>query len=570
MRRIENEKPVRWLMVTRVAVTATLLIAALAIELILTPKESLLPLYALCGGTFALVLTYAALHRYLWGTKAFVAIQVGGDLAVVTGFVYVTGGMASPMSFLFFIPIITASFLLLKRGATATAAAASILYTGLALVSRLHLLPVYAQRFQLDSELTSRHVLYSLLSHFIGFFLAALFASYLSEKLRHADVELARRESDLNELRALNENIVESINSGLITTDLHGKITFVNPGACEITAYRRHDLVGRPVIDLFDLAPMFLDRIRSVLEKEKRFRFEKPFRTAERAERFLGIAISILRDRDGRSLGFIFIFQDLTEIMALERQVRFKERMAALGEMAAGMAHELRNPLGSISGSVQVLKDELNPVGEQLELMDIILRESQRLDQTIRDFLMFAKPAKFAAEKADVVALLQQSAKLLRNSREFRTNHDISIASSAPEIWCELDVNRLKQVFWNLATNSLKAMRGGGALRIRVEQIEGRIAIVFADEGVGMNNDEQELYFQPFRGGFTEGTGLGAAIVYRIVEEHRGTISIRSRLGQGTEVRIELPSSSGSWVASSSTVTSPEGAFVIAGIEGAA
>lgn len=568
MRRIENEKSVRWLMVTRVAVTATLLISAFGIELILAPAETLVPLYVLCGGTFVLVLTYAALHRFLWGTKAFIAIQVGGDLAVVTGFVYTTGGMASPMSFLYFVPIITASVLLLRRGATATAAAASILYAGLALLSRLHLLPLYARSYQVDSELNSRHVLYSLLSHFVGFFLAALFASYLSEKLRKADVELAQRQSDLNELRALNENIVESINSGLVTTDLDGKVTFVNPGASDIMRHRRHDLVGRPAVELFDLAPEFLDTIRGILEKERRFRFEKPFRTAEGGERFLGIAVSILRDRNGRSLGFIFIFQDLTEIMALERQVRLKERMAALGEMAAGMAHELRNPLGSISGSVQVLKDELEPRGEQLELMDIILRESERLDQTIRAFLVFAKPAKFAPERTDVVALLQQSARLLRNSREFRPNHEISITASAPEIWCDVDVNRVKQVFWNLASNALKAMAEGGRLSILVEQSEGRIEIVFGDQGVGMNDEEQERYFQPFRGGFNEGTGLGAAIVYRIVEEHRGTIRVNSRRGAGTEVRIDLPASIGAWVPSPVPASSSGGVLASALVEG--
>jgi two-component system sensor histidine kinase PilS (NtrC family) len=541
LRRLENEKPVRWLMVTRVAVTATLLVAAYAIEVLLAPAASLLPLYVLCAGSFLLVIAYAVAYRLGPRSQALVVMQITGDLLVVTGFVWATGGIASPMSFLYLVPIVTASLLLLRRGALATAAGASILYAGLALATDLGVIPAYPRFVELGVDLDSRHMLYSLLSHFFGFFLTALFASYLSEKLRRTDLELAEKQSDLDELKVLNENIVESINSGLVTTDRDGRVTFVNPGACDITRCRRHDLVGRMVTELFNLDRSFLEKIRGVLETERRFRLERPFRTPDGLERFLGIAVSILRDREQRPLGFIFIFQDLTEISALERQVRLRERMAALGEMAAGMAHELRNPLASISGSVQVLRSELTLQGEQLELMEIILRESQRLDQTIRDFLVFAKPARFTPERADVVALVTQSAKLLRNSREFHATHEIEIRSSRPEILCEIDVNRMKQVFWNLATNALKAMPRGGALGIGITEKAGCVEIVFGDQGIGMSEEEIERYFQPFQGGFTEGTGLGAAIVYRIVEEHGGTARLRSRPGSGTEVLITLP-----------------------------
>ena len=541
MRRLDSVKPVRWLMVTRVVVTATLLVAGFAIEIIFAPSEPLLPLYALCAGSFLLVLGYAAAYRFLARTTAYVAIQIVGDLLLVTGFVYATGGIASPMSFLYLVPIVTASLLLLRRGAVATAACASILYTGLALSTRLGLVPPYPLALRIGAEIDHRHTLYALLSHFFGFFLVALFASYLSERLRRTDLELAERESDLDELRALNENIVESINSGLVTTDLEGRITFVNPGASEITRLRRQDLVGRLAVEVFNLDRSFLTRVRSALETRRRVRVERPFRTPDGVERFLGIAVSVLKDRGQDDLGFIFIFQDLTEINALEHQVRLKERMAALGEMAAGMAHELRNPLASISGSVQVLRAELRPQGEQLELMDIILRESERLDQTIRDFLVFAKPGRFAPERADVVGLVRQSARLLRNSREFRPAHEIEIEAAEAEVWCDIDVNRMKQVFWNLATNGLKAMTQGGVLRIRLSASAGRVEIAFADEGIGMSDQEVERYFQPFQGSFHEGTGLGAAIVYRIVEEHGGTVGLRSRPGRGTEVLISLP-----------------------------
>jgi two-component system sensor histidine kinase PilS (NtrC family) len=172
--------------------------------------------------------------------------------------------------------------------------------------------------------------------------------------------------------------------------------------------------------------------------------------------------VSTLQDRAGRPLGYIFTFQDLTEVYATEQQVRLKERMEALGQMAAGMAHELRNPLAAISGSVQYLKGDLKPTGETLELMDIILRESQRLDQAIRDFLTFARPGRFSPQRCDLVRLLEDHLKLLRKSREFTGAHRIVTRYDSDEVWCDVDANRIKQVFWNLSTNALKAMPQAG------------------------------------------------------------------------------------------------------------
>ncbi len=223
--------------------------------------------------------------------------------------------------------------------------------------------------------------------------------------------------------------------------------------------------------------------------------------------------------------------------------MRLKERMVALGEMAAGMAHELRNPLAAISGSVQYLRFAGEVDGETLELMDIILRESQRLDQAIRDFLTFARPGKFTPETADVVKLLEDSVKLLQNSCEFHEGHETATYYSAQRIECRIDPNRMKQVFWNLATNALKAMPDGGKLAISAGVAESgdHVEIRFADEGVGMSRREQENYFQPFSSSFEEGTGLGAAIVYRLVQEHGGRIHLESASGCGTCVTIALP-----------------------------
>jgi two-component system sensor histidine kinase PilS (NtrC family) len=290
-----------------------------------------------------------------------------------------------------------------------------------------------------------------------------------------------------------------------------------------------------------------IDTAKAQLKARRRFRFERYYVARNGVRIFLGIAVSNLKDRAGQPLGYIFTFQDLTEVYALEQQMRLKERMEALGQMAAGMAHELRNPLAAISGSVQYLKGSLKPGGETLELMDIILRESQRLDQTIKDFLTFARPGKFSTQSCDLVRLLEDHLKLLRKSREFSGAHRVETHFAADEVWCDVDANRMKQVFWNLSTNALKAMPDGGALTIaiHVDDEKNEVAVEFKDEGVGMDERARDGYFQPFRSAFEEGTGLGAAIVYRLVEEHGGRISLESSPGKGTSIRIVVPRARG-------------------------
>jgi two-component system sensor histidine kinase PilS (NtrC family) len=255
----------------------------------------------------------------------------------------------------------------------------------------------------------------------------------------------------------------------------------------------------------------------------------------------VGCTVSTLKERAGMPLGMVFIFQDLTEIHVLEEEIAFKKRMAALGEMAAGVAHELRNPLASISGSVQVLKRDLKPQAEAGQLMDIVIMESKRLDSIIRDFLLFAKPGRFDPQANDAVPLIRETLKLLENSTEKRPDHKVVIQLNPPSIPIYADANRLKQVFWNLTKNALKAMPEGGVLTVKaVDGIDGQAVISFSDTGIGMSEKEIATNFQPFHGTFGNGTGLGLAIVYRIVEEHGGRIRINSRPGVGTEVSLYL------------------------------
>lgn len=541
MNRAELDRQLRWLMIIRVVTVTTLLISAFAIELTLKPGQTLRPLFLLAAAIYGMVLFYAIIDRWLKGTAAFIYLQLIGDALVVTAFVTITGGVDSPMSFLYMLPISVASLLLVRRGGLVLSGVCFALYAALVLHGAGW---IGFGRFPVPSEPTaSWRVSYFLIVHVVAFVSVALLASHLSERVRIQTRELDAHQGAVARLQALNENIIESIHSGLITTDLAGVVNFMNPGGAEITGRTQNDVEGTTIERLFVLEPGFLVATCAHLAARRRYRFEKHYVAPSGSRIFLGIAVSTLQDRGGQPLGYIFTFQDLTEVYAAEQEMRLKERMEALGQMAAGMAHELRNPLAAISGSVQYLKGDLKPAGETLELMDIILRESQRLDQAIRDFLTFARPGRFSTQRCDLVKLLEDHLKLLRKSREFTGAHRVETLYGASEIWCDVDANRMQQVFWNLSTNALKAMPQGGALSISlgVDETKNEVELAFADEGVGMDERTRDGYFQPFRSAFDEGTGLGAAIVYRLVEEHGGRISLSSSPGRGTTIWIGVP-----------------------------
>jgi two-component system sensor histidine kinase PilS (NtrC family) len=536
----ERERQLRWLMTLRVVIVTTLLVCVFSIELLLRPELSLRPLFTLAAIAYGMVLLYGMLDRWISGTRLFAMLQLFGDASLITVFVGMTGGLDSPMSFLYLLPISVASMLLYRSGGVATALICWAQYGALVLWG-----PEYwpaGQATVLAPRPEADRVIYFLVAHLVALVAVALLSSYLSERLRTQGRELDERRGAVARLQALNENIVSSINSGLITTNARGTINFMNRGGSEILDWSPRDVEGLGAMKLFGLDENFLHEIKRQLLACRRFRFEDWFVTPGGRKIFLGIAASNLHDKTGRPLGFIFIFQDLTEIQSLENEVRLKERMAALGEMAAGMAHELRNPLAAISGSVQYLKSDLRVEGEQLELMDIILRESVRLDHAIRDFLTFAKPGAFAPAQIDLVKLVEDQLKLLDKSHELTRRHRLETAFEESSVLCEVDANRIKQVFWNLSTNALKAMPDGGTLSVAVRRVRnGQIEIRFSDTGVGMDAELQARYFQPFHGSFTEGTGLGAAIVYRLVEEHGGRIQVKSREGEGTSVSVVLP-----------------------------
>jgi two-component system sensor histidine kinase PilS (NtrC family) len=346
----------------------------------------------------------------------------------------------------------------------------------------------------------------------------------------------------LANLRALHERIVESIRSGVLTTDLEGRIYTFNAAAEEITGYRQAAIRGQHASIIFGELKQHIEvSARATALNQPSPRFEADCLTAEGMRLRLGFTITPLFSETGETTGMVITFQDLTQIRVLEETSKRQDRLAAIGRMAASIAHEIRNPLAAMRGSIQMLRSEMEEETAQTELMEIILRESDRLNRIITDFLTYARPRSLVHSKVDLGDLLKQTFTLLRHSPELKESQKVLDDIPVTPIFVDADAEQMRQVFWNLARNALQAMENGGTLRAGFgTNSNGRIRVTFSDTGCGMTPDQVEHLFEPFSS-TTGGTGLGLSIVYQIIRDHGGTINVRSREGQGTTITIELP-----------------------------
>jgi two-component system sensor histidine kinase PilS (NtrC family) len=301
--------------------------------------------------------------------------------------------------------------------------------------------------------------------------------------------------------------------------------------------------VGRPIGEVLQLPVPLVAALQGDLSEIPR-RVDVRYRPLDgRGEIEIGLSAMHLETPGGRA-GFLISFQDVTSIKRIERDAAIQQRLAAIGEMAAGIAHEIRNPLASMSGSIQILRQELPLSSEQEQLMDIVLRESERLNTTIRSFLAYARPAHYEIARFDIRRVLNDTALLLRNGAEVSEGHVIEVDVPARELWYEADEGQITQIVWNLATNGLRAMPDGGRLRLSVapEPSSAGVVLTVQDQGVGIPAEELDSLFQPFHGRFAKGSGLGLAIVHRIVSDYHGEIQVSSHAGEGTTVAVRLPS----------------------------
>ena len=530
----------------RLGAATVLLGAALVVQIRAPGDFATNPFFALIAVVYGVSLLFIAtlrfVERFPWLTDIHFAI----DVAVVSACVALTGGITSLFTSLYVLPIVVASTIQYRRGALQVAAFGSLLFSGVVLAQYLqatdHLDSFFGIRF--DGPLPTLSVAqYTVGLNVFGLFAVALLAGSLAERVRRADVQLVQASEEIADLQFFNQYVIDNLLSGLATADEQNRLLTFNRSATLITGHALARVVSRPAAEVLQLPLEFAEELGEQLLRSRSSRTDFQYRRADGTIIMLGLAAAQLPLPDGRR-GYLYTFQDVTDVKRLERDAQLQSRLAAVGEMAAGIAHEIRNPLASMSGSMQILRQELQLSPDQAQLMDIVQRESERLNDTIRSFLAYARPQHVEVQELNLYRVLLETATLLRNSHEVGERHTIDVQPGAPEVIVQGDENQVRQIVWNLATNGLRAMPEGGRLTLSAFHDPagtGSAVLTVTDEGVGIPQDELDAIFQPFRGSFGKGTGLGLAIVHRIVSDYNASIEVQSQPGRGTTFRVTFP-----------------------------
>ena len=547
---------IKWLMLLRLLFATFLLVATVVVQARAYPSffnTSLLSLYILTGIIYFLTLCYALFLNRIKRRALFAYVQLVFDVLFVTALIYVTGGIESIFSFMYILTIINAAIMLYRRGGLLIASVSSICYGSLLDLQYFNILhPFYTRATELATY-SIGYFFYTLLMNIAAFYVVALLSSYLAEELRRSSVKLKAKQYDLDQLELLHRNIVQSMSTGLITLNDRLKITYVNPAAELICGSGSGALEGSYIGDIF---PKIVPHLSlsvggdgNIDSAHRQRRIDVDFERQDGTKLHLGFAHSVLRDPGGDEMGLILIFQDLTEFRQMQEQVRRMDRLAVAGELAAGIAHEIKNPLASLSGSIQMLRDEVEFGPMQQRLMDITMREAERLNALVNEFLLFSRPEKAVDQSVDVNEVIKNTLEMMKNSPEL--SRPIRIEKNLTDnLWVYIDAQRLQQVIWNLVLNAVQGMKNSGRLTITTairtnqsgaDNKHELAEISIADTGPGILPENQGKVFDPFFTTKDQGTGLGLTIVHRIVEDYGGEIFLESDGRSGTTFTLHLP-----------------------------
>lgn len=537
-----------WLMGWRVVLVTLLLGLSLAFQV--TKGERVETFYALIVFTYAITIIYAFICRKLTGAETLVQFawaQIIVDFLLESLLIARTGGIESPFAVLYVISVTVASLVPRRRVGLLTASLCIILF-GILTNAQLHgLTEVWG--WLPHTRLSAAETLQAFGVYSLAFLVVGFLSGALADQLGKADHSLREKEQGLSRLQAFHENIVRSISSGVFTTDAQGYITSFNPAAQEATGYSLEQVRARSWHDVFNWHPGEPDHTR-MWEVSTHMRFDVECKRADGNRLILGMTLAPLHEQ-GEKTGLVGVFKDLTQVRDLEEEMRRKEWLASLGEMSAGMAHEIRNPLGALAGAMQMLRKDLYADETSQRLMDIAVREATRLDGIITEFLQYARPPALNLAEYDLNKVLAETLDLVQHEARARTNITIAAAPCAGTLPAQVDQDQMKQVFWNLATNAFDAMPKGGELTIttgcRRVDIAGRkadvVEISFQDTGEGIPKRNLDKIFLPFFTTKRKGSGLGLAAVHRIVDLHGGWIKVESREHEGTRFVVCVPRS---------------------------
>ena len=536
-----------WLIGLRVAIVTLMLGLSLVFQA--TKGERVETFYTLILLTYALTIPSVLLLRKLHASSALAAffwIQVGIDFLLETVLVVRTGGVESPFAVLYIITVAVASLIPHRRVGLLAACGCIILF-GIVTNAQLYGL-AEALGWVQRGHLTALETFQTFGAYALALLVVGLLGGTLADQLQQVDRSLREKEQGLNRLQAFHENIVQSISSGVFTADARGAITSFNPAAQEVTGYTLSQVLGRSWWELFNWHPgqPSDDAQSGVLSAMRRFDVE--CKSADGNRLVLGMTVSPLHE-PAEQAGLVGVFKDLTQIRDLEEEMRRKEWLANLGEMSAGMAHEIRNPLGALTGAMQMLRKEAAANDTDQRLMDIAVREATRLDTIITEFLEYARPPALNLAEHDMNKILVETLDLVQHEARMRKKISIVTSLAGGSLSARVDEDQIRQVFWNLATNAFDAMAAGGQLSIATSRRRvdagGRksdvIEIAFHDTGEGIPKENLDKIFLPFFTTKKEGSGLGLAAVHRIVDLHGGWIKVESRLQQGTRFVVCMP-----------------------------
>jgi two-component system sensor histidine kinase PilS (NtrC family) len=546
------------LMAARLVLQLAVLLAALSLARVdrSFPEGADLGLYGTIVFAFLSTVAFAAIFPRVEHTQRFGAALIATDLIAISALVHYTGGSESVFAPLFVLVVVCAAVLFGRAGAYLGAALAATSFGAVLLAERIGALTIYggAAPPVLPVEVAHWAV------HAGAQVVVGLLASGLSRELDRTGEDLERSRSDLRRLRSLHERTVGSLLSGLLTTDTAGIISSFNPEAERITAISEAMAVGRPIDEIL---PGARACVMAPAESGRtgRTRARMLYKNRLGATLHLGLAASILREADGSAVGHVVIFQDVTQVVEMEGELRRSERQAAIGRLSAAIAHEIRNPLAAISGSIQMLGSASHVAGDDdsRRLMEIVLRETERLDGLITDFLQYARPAPPKLSSVALAPLVHELVEMFEKSRSPECPIEVRVEVPAP-VSVTGDPSQLRQLLWNLYLNAAQAMPEGGRLLIAAKpapaapqdrsaagrnaaEEEGTpfVELVVADTGIGIAPEVIDRIFDPFFTTRREGSGLGLATVHRIVESHGGSLRVESTVGSGTTFRIRLP-----------------------------
>ena len=475
--------------------------------------------------------------------------QIFFDTIFITFFIYATGGIDSIFSFLFILNIISGGIILSRKGGILIASGSSILY-GLLLDLHYYGLihPLGSRLNYAPDTYNSAYLLYTILVNMIGFYLVGYLSGFLAEQIKKSRVELKETQLDLNKLEILHESIINSIDSGLIVLDNAERVILFNPTAEQLFKIHADQIIGRSLATVLPVLRQHLQTARAIRPSVNTPPFmDIPYTQPGDVRIYLRFSISPLRYSLGDSGGKILVLQDVTEIKRIEGNMKKVEGLALVGEMAAGIAHEIRNPMASISGSIEVLKEGLAWDSIESRLMAIVSREIDRLNQLISDFLIFARPKETKWVTFDLNQVVLESLELLKNSQGWHENIVI-VTHFEDTVVIESDSGQVKQVLWNLFLNACDAMPGGGTLFITTksapegsESTTRNVVIVIRDTGDGFDEKALAGIFTPFFTTKEGGSGLGLATVKRIIDQLEGRVSGNNHPEGGAEIVIVLP-----------------------------